>query len=107
MPHHRDGKKIRGTHTTFTDLAADVTDIICKLAEVDGVSPGLIQQGKGVAGGMRKVKIGDFAGGIILKVRQSRSVQELRVFASNVPRARLAIARALRDDDIPICFKHE
>ena len=105
--YHRDGKKIRGTHTTFIDLAADVCDIICKLEKVEGVSAGVIQVGKGVTGGMRKVKIGDFRGGIILTVRQSRSVQELRVFASDVPGARLATARALRDNNISICFKHD
>ena len=105
--HHRDGKKIRGTHTTFIDLAAEVCDLVCKLTEVEGVSPGIIQCGKGVSGGMRKVKIGDFSGGIILTVRQSRSVQELRLFASNIPAARLATARTLRNHDIPISFKHD
>lgn len=103
----RDGKKIRGTHTTFIDLAARVTDIICKLDGVEGVAPGLIQQGKGVAGGTRRVKIGDYPGGILLKVRQAHSVQELRVFTSNMQTTRTAIARKLRDDKIPISFKKE
>ena len=107
MAKHRDGKMMRGTHTTLIDLAAEVTDIVCKLTEVKGVSAGYIRQGKAVSGGVRKVKIVDFRGGLVLTVRQSRSVQELRVFASDISAARLATARALRDNGIPICFRHD
>lgn len=105
MATHRDGGKIRGTHTTFTELAAKVTDIITKLADVRGVSPGLIRNGKGFTGGANRVKIGEYSGGILLTVRQSRSIQELRVLVTTMQEAKLAVARALRDNDIPISFR--
>lgn len=106
MP-YRSGGKIRGTHTTLTDLAVKVVDIAVRIPEVVGISPGLLQSGKGVAGGSsQKVKFSDFKGGFILTVRQARSVQELRVYSGNVQVARTALARALRDEDIPIAFKH-
>ncbi len=102
---HRNGKKFRGTHTTLTDLALVVADIAIKLPEVKGVSPGHIQTGKGVAGGARKVKIGSHKGGVLLTVRQARSVQELRIFFTSGEQAtKLALARALRDQGIPISF---
>jgi hypothetical protein len=104
MP-HRDGKKSRGTHTTCSDLSARVHDIAVRLHEVTGVALGVLQSGTGVSGGSQKVKIGDMKGGMILTVRQSRSVQEVRVYSTNVQAARLALARALRDEDIPIAFR--
>ena len=105
MP-HRDGKKSRGTHTTCSDLSARVHDIAVRIQEVTGVSLGILESGKGVSGGSQKVKIGDMKGGLLLTVRQSRSVQEVRVYSTNVQAARLALARALRDEDIPIAFRH-
>jgi len=105
MP-HRDSKKSRGTHTTCSDLSAKVHDIAVRIQEVTGVSLGVLESGKGVTGGSQKVKIGDMKGGLLLTVRQSRSVQEVRVYSTNVQVARLALARALRDEDIPIAFRH-
>ncbi len=105
MSKHRDGGKIRGTHTTVTELAGEVTDIFAKLADVRGISPGWIQSGKGVAGGARNVKISEYEGGLLLTVRQSRSIQELRVLVNEMQPAKEAVARALRDNDIPITFR--
>ena len=107
MP-HRDGKKFRGTHTTYSDLAARVADIAVRLQGVEGISPGVLQSGAGVAGGIQKVKFGDMpqGGGLVLTVRQSRSVQELRVYCNDLQSTRLALARALRDERIPIAFRH-
>jgi len=104
MPKHRDGGKMRGTHTTLTDLGAEVVDLIQKLGVVRGVSTGLCQAGKGVAGGCRKVKIVEGRGHVILTVRQSHSVNEIRVFSGNLREAMFRIACTLRDNDIPISF---
>jgi len=54
----------------------------------------------------RKVKIGDGKGCILLTVRQSHTIQEVRVFSHDLQATKLAIARALRDNDIPISFNH-
>ena len=103
---HRDGGKFKGKHTTLIDLAAKVVDIADELPKVTGISAGYIQSGNAVSGGTRKVKIGEGKGSILLTVRQSRSVQEIRVFSPDVEKTRLALARALRDQGIPISFNH-
>ncbi|MGB3922111.1 MAG: DUF2103 domain-containing protein [Minisyncoccia bacterium] len=103
----RDGKKIRGSHTTLIDLAARVTDIARRMESVTGISPGWIKSGKNAyGGGGQRVKFGDFKGGLVLVVRQSHTIQELRVFSTNIAKTRLALARALRDEGIPIAFRH-
>lgn len=104
---HFDGKMKAGVHTTLTDLAQRIVGAIHRLPEIAKVSPGHIQCGKGVAGGTQRVKIGSYDGGVLLTVRQSRSVQELRVFMANgttCHAAKLAIARAIRGERIPIAF---
>ncbi len=104
---HRDGKNIRGTHTTLTDLAAQVVDLALTLAnpEVSGISPGYIQAGKG--GGKRRVKMGIAEdGSLFLTVRQAHTIQELRIYSPDTQKTRLDLARALRDSDIPISFQH-
>ncbi|MEI6296900.1 MAG: hypothetical protein WCO84_04625 [bacterium] len=103
MPHRYD-KKSRGTHTTCIDLTARIHDIAKKVKDIIGISLGTIHCGKGFTGGIQKVKIGEMKGGILLTVRQSRSIQEVRVFCADVQIARLALARALRDENIAIEF---
>lgn len=105
MP-HRDGKKFLGTHTTYTDLAARVADVAVRLADVRGVSPGVVKNGSGTSGGSQRVKFADMPGFLLLTVRQSSSVQELRVYCSDIQTTRTALARALRNQDIPIAFMH-
>jgi hypothetical protein len=103
----RAGGKMRGTHTTFSDLAAEVVDLAHRIPEIVGISAGVLQSGKGFAGGSQKVKIGDFKGGVILTVRQSRSVQEIRLYVTCEQAAKLAIAKALRNANIPITFRRD
>lgn len=105
MP-HRNGGKFRGTHTTCSDFAARVADIAVRLTEVKGISLGLLQNGTGSSGGTQKVKFCDMQGFLLLTVRQSSSVQELRVYCSNIQTTRTALARALRDQNISISFMH-
>ena len=105
MP-HRDGKKFGGNHTTCIDLAAEVADIAVACKKVTKISLGFIRCGGGVAGGTRKVKIGNMTGGILVIVRQSKSVQEIRIFTTDAQATKLALARALRNREIPILFSH-
>lgn len=100
----RSGGKFRGTHTTLNDLAEKVVDIIERLDQVSGISIGVLESGKGVAGGTQKVKIVKMLGGVLLTVRQSRSVQELRVYGQDVQKMMEAVARGLRNNDIRIHF---
>lgn len=103
---HRDGKKFRGGHTSLTDLAFRVARLAEGLPEVTGIAPGYIRSGKAVAGGRQRVKIGETRGGLLLTVRAACSVEELRIFASDIQEAKLALARGLRDLGIPISFNH-
>lgn len=104
MKKHRGGGKFRGTHTTLIDLAAKVADIIERLDQVTGISCGVVETGKGAAGGTQKVKIVKMLGGVLLTVRQSRSVQEVRVYGHDVQKTMEAVARGLRNHDIRIHF---
>ena len=97
MP-HRNGKKFGGNHTTFIDLAADLVDIAVSRPEVNTISAGIIQSGQGVAGGDRRVKFCDTKGGILLKVRQSRSVQDVWVITTDPQTTKIALARAALND---------
>ncbi len=99
---HRDGDKLRGSHTTLTEVAVQVFDIVSKIPNVDGISAGIIQAG---AGGPRRVKIKDESGCILLIVRSGRAIQQLRVYVKELQNTRLALSRALRNNDIPISFK--
>src|SRR3989344_5426598 len=93
MP-HRDGKKFGGNHTTFIDLAADLVDIAVTRHEVRTISAGIIQGGQGVAGGDRRVKFCDTRGGILLKGRQSRPVQDVRIITTDPRATMMVLARA-------------
>ena len=106
MPQHRDGEKIRGSHTTCIDLAGRVVDVISKIPEINGISLSYIESGQGKGGSSQRVKIGDMSGGILLKVRQSYSTQALRIFTTESQSAKLSIARVLRSAGIPISFHH-
>ncbi len=93
MP-HRDGKKFGGNHTTFIELAADLVDIAVTRPEVNTISAGLIQGGQGVSGGGRRVKFCNTKGGILMKVRQSRSVQEVWIITTDPQATMFVLARA-------------
>jgi len=99
---HRNGGKIRGGHTSLIDLADRVIGLIEPLPEVTGYSPGMLSLGK--AHGSNKVKISTFDGGLVLSVRQTASIQEVRVYGPDIAKARFAIACRLRDNDIAIGF---
>lgn len=101
----RSGSKFGGDHSTLIDLAAELADIAVRLPEVKRISPGFIQSGQSVTGGDRRVKFADMNGGLLLKVRQSRSVQEIRILTDQLHVVRLALARAARDMGVSISFQ--
>lgn len=104
MKKHRGGGKFKGSHTTLVDIALRVVDIVERLDACTGISCGIVQSGKGVTGGTQKVKITKMSGGLLLTARQSRSVQEVRVYGPDVQELLEAVARSLRNEDIRIHF---
>jgi hypothetical protein len=101
---HRQGGKFGGGHTTLIDLAILLADMADARPEVTKISPGFIQCGGGAIGGERSVKILDARGGLLLKVRQNRAVQEVRIVTANLHETKLALARGARNNRIRISF---
>lgn len=101
---HLDGRRIGGEHTTFIEMAADIASMLLKLPGVDKISPGYINAGIGSGRGGRSVKIIDEVGCVFLKVKQSGSSQEIRIFTKDPQNVKLELARWLRDHKIDISF---
>jgi len=101
---HRQGGKFGGDHTTLIDLAEVLVDIAADLPEVTTIAPGFIKNGAGVAGGVMRVKFSDCQGGLILTVRQNRSVQEVRIITKNPHNTKLVLAKESRNRDVAISF---
>jgi len=100
----RMGGKFSGSHTTCIPLAAQVADVAVACSFVSKVTLGYIKAGIGTTL-HRKVKFTDDEGSILLAIRDNTSHQEIRVYVSDVQRAREALARNLRNLGIRICFK--
>jgi hypothetical protein len=102
----RSGGKYGGTHTTVSDCAALVCDIADSCPDVTRISPGFIKAGLPSAGGQRRVKISVLSGKILLSVRGNINHQEVHVYATDIQKATVAIARGCRDAGLHIAFRH-
>lgn len=102
----RAGGKFSGNHTTLTDLAAILADIAVKLPDVRKISPGFIRMNEGTGRAERRVKFIDKdGGGVLLKIRQNCSVQEVFIMTDDSHKIKLALARAARNRGIHISFQ--
>jgi hypothetical protein len=79
---HRQGKKMGGKHTTVIDAALGVVDLALNMPEVSKVSVGHIKVG--IRSGKHRIKVKEMIGGVILTVRGSTSVQEIRIYGSDI-----------------------
>jgi len=86
---HYQGKKMGGRHTTVIDAARKVVDFLETLPEVSKIATGFITSG--VGGGQQRIKISDMTGGILIKVRGNISIQEIRVYSSNIESTKAAL----------------
>lgn len=100
----RSGGKYTGAHTTVIPAAGTVCDIAHKLSEVSKISLGFIKAGLPSVGGQRRVKVIDDKGSLLLSIRDNASHQEVRVFTSNLPVTKLAIARGIRNNGFHLSF---
>lgn len=101
---HRDGQKFGGRHTTVTETAGRVADIVTNIPEVRNIVIGILDpRASGSAG--QRVKIAEEGWGILLTVVGNGGAQQIRIFTSCVARAKLALARRLRDAEISISFR--
>lgn len=105
MDNHRNGGKFNGNHTTFIELALPLVDLVAKRSEVSNISSGIIKNEGKSSSGSRSVKIVDVQGGLKLTVRQSRSVQEVWVYTSNIHETKFAISKEARNNGMAISFQ--
>ena len=80
----RGGGKYGGRHTTLIDAAREVCDAVVKIASVKSISPGFISAGlKAQSRGMR-VKVIKSRNSVLLRVRGSTTLQEIRIFSDDI-----------------------
>jgi hypothetical protein len=101
----RAGGKFCESHTTCITTAAKVADIAHACPHVTKINLGFITAGLRSAGGHRRVKIVDDGKSLLLGVRDSTSHQELRIYVSDLPAAKLAIVTGIRAKGIKVEFK--
>jgi hypothetical protein len=110
MPHWT-GSGLRGTHATHIEMVGTEIAPILRESAIKplwtGISLGVITTGKGAGNGRRSVKLLSMQGGILLKVRQSLAVQEVRIWSDSPQMLMHLLARRLRDNRIPISFRKE
>ena len=78
---HKQGGKITGSHTTVIPAAEKLVDFLQKINEVDKISVGFIKHG--IKSGKHAIKITESDSGLLLKVRGSASIQEIRIYTKN------------------------
>ncbi len=78
---HKQGGKITGSHSTVIPAAEKLVDFLQKVNEVDKISIGFIKHG--IKSGKHAIKIIELNSGILVKVRGSASIQEIRVYTKN------------------------
>lgn len=86
---HRSGGKIGGKHTTVIDASKPVVDFLLKNVNVTSVTVGHIKMG--IRASQQRIKIKEETGCLLIKVRGSASVQELRVFSQDLRRVKVAL----------------
>lgn len=86
---HRSGGKIGGKHTTVIDAARPVVDFLLKNVDVSSVTVGHIKMG--IRASQQRIKIKEETGCLLIKVRGSASVQELRVFSQDLARVKATL----------------
>lgn len=79
---HRAGRKIGGRHTTVIDASIPLIDFLQKHPLVTNIIFGRIKMGIGSA--PQRLKFREESGCILITVRGSASVQEIRVFSKDL-----------------------
>jgi hypothetical protein len=77
---HKQGGKMTGKHTTIIPAAENIIDLLQKNVFVDKISAGFIKHG--IKSGKHSIKIMDMDSGLLLKIRGTASIQEIRVYTN-------------------------
>lgn len=78
--------KMGGRHTALIDAAKPVVRSAQKMPEVKKISAGFIKHNIGT--GKHRIKIKEMVGGLVLDVRGSVSIQEIRVYTSDAAKTK-------------------
>ncbi len=94
----RMGGKFTGSHTTVIAAATQIADIADECESVTKIALGFIKTGLPSIKGLKRLKIQVGDGSLLLTVRDNIAQQELRVYATDVDRAKRSIAaRAIKE----------
>lgn len=88
------GPKFGGKHTTVIDAACSVVEAAVKQPEVRTISPGYITMGLRAAG--HHIKFQPITGGLMVRVRGTCCIQEIRVYTTNPGATEQALRGAFR-----------
>lgn len=105
MAKHQRRTKLTNTHTTYIPAAYELREYIRRFGEVTRIAAGIIRPGLHAV--PKRVKIVDDSGAVLLKVRGSTSLQEIRIYTTDRQKTKLAIARGARDLGFGISFTKE
>ena len=102
---HRQGGKTTGSHTTVTELGAELVDFLQRLKVVSKISIGPIQSFHGAGrSGQWAVKVIDETHCILVVATQNGAVQDLRFYTDSAQEAKLAVARFVRENEWELRF---
>ena len=88
---HRSSKKSGGKHTTLIDASIEVYDYIVKIPGISSVTIGQIKVNLPVA--PHRVIIKELSGCLSIKVRGTRSIQELKVYSQDIGLIKVVLER--------------
>lgn len=86
---HRNGDKVAGRHTTIIDAAEKVFDFIKKIPEVSSITAGKIKMNLPTA--PHRVSYREESGCLMIKVRGTKSIQELKVYSRSIARIKIIL----------------
>ncbi len=86
--------RIARSHLSYIPAAAELRDLILKMEGVTKVAAGIINQCGN--SDRKRVKIAEVSGAILLKVRGSIAIQEVRVYVADRQKAKRAIEESAR-----------
>lgn len=93
----RAGGKYGGGHTTVIPAGGIIADIAHGCTYVTKISVGFIKSGLPNTKGKRRIKIVTDEGSLLVSVRDNISLQELRIYATDVEQAKHRIATEAHD----------
>jgi len=103
----RNGGKFSGKHTTVTDLAGLVADLVAKQEEVKTISTGHINCRVKPVGGKYRIKVTDEGSRLLLAVRDNAALQKLSVITNNKKKTADAISQYAEEQGMRYAYQKQ